>query len=154
MSNSLYLIPLGVLLMSMNEEWKDIKEFDGVYQISNMGRVRRAKPGNTTYVGKILNPFLNYGYKRIRFKTGDVAYRIHRLVAEAFVPNPDNKPYINHLNGIKTDNRADNLEWCTTEENNDHNYFLVVQKFIDTLGSGRVYTKEELAALNASHFPR
>ena len=65
-------------------------------------------------------------------------------MAEAFIPNPFGKPYVNHINGVKTDNRVKNLEWCTTEENNTHNDVLTIQRFISSLDSQRAYTKSDL----------
>lgn len=94
-----------------NEIWKDAPGFPW-YQVSNAGRVR------SFY--RVLAPDSVKGYYRVRLYRNGRVYRIfiHRLVAMAFVPNPDGLPQINHKNEIKTDNRAENLEWCTAKYNN------------------------------------
>ena len=94
-----------------NEIWKDAPGFPG-YQVSNAGRVR------SFY--RVLAPDSVKGYYRVRLYRDGRVYRIftHRLVAMAFIPNPDGLPQINHKNEIKTDNRAENLEWCTAKYNN------------------------------------
>lgn len=112
----------------MTEVWKIIVGHED-YEVSDLGRVRRVTPGsNSTYVGKIrkLNPTW-MGYLQItlrlsgepkRFKT----HYVHRLVADAFLDTPEPRSEINHLNGIKTDNRASNLQWCSRSENHIHAY--------------------------------
>jgi len=94
------------------EIWKDIKNIQG-YQISNHGRIKNK---NTS---RILKPWLHDG-RYYRIKLRKKAYRIHRLVAETFIDNPSDKSEVNHINGDKLDNRADNLEWVTPEENAAH----------------------------------
>lgn len=103
----------------MNEIWRPIVNFEGLYDVSNIGRVR-----SLNYRGhnkkEILKSYIsNNGYVYIRLtKNGkNKLYRVHRLVAMAFIPNPNNLPIINHKNEIKTDNRAENLEWCTHSYN-------------------------------------
>ena len=96
----------------MNEIWKTIEEFDN-YEISNLGRVR-----NIT-TGKVLKPVLdNRGYYKV-FLYNNKAYTrfIHRLVAENFIPNPDNYPCVNHIDEVKKNNSISNLEWCSYQYN-------------------------------------
>lgn len=115
------------------EIWKDIKDFPN-YQISNFGRVKSKE--RITNVGiknvkeikreeKILKLFHNKkGYTQTILYRDKKPYpvKIHRLVANAFIPNPENKPQVNHIDGDKNNNRIDNLEWCTQAENIQHSY--------------------------------
>lgn len=113
------------IYMATNHEiWKDIKGFEGLYQVSNLGRVKSfwAWRGANQ---RILNPYTDRGgYLWLSFSKNKKSYfqLIHRLVANAFIPNPKNKRTVNHKNGDKTDNRVENLEWCTQSENNFHAY--------------------------------
>ena len=117
----------------MNEIWKPIKGYEGIYEVSDLGRVRslprpktsRNASGEFTFTTKpkILKAFeQNGGYQRISFGRGKnkVAIFVHRLVAQAFIPNPDNLPHVNHKDENPKNNRADNLEWCNAEYNNSY----------------------------------
>lgn len=109
----------------MVEVWKDIAGYEGLYQVSNMGRVKSLskKCGRRTSKEKIMNPFISWdGYNLITFcKDGKTKhFRIHRLVAEAFIPNPNGLPCVNHKDLSTTNNAVDNLEWCTHEYNNTY----------------------------------
>src|SRR6185312_4371733 len=120
---------------SSQEIWKDIPNYEGQYQISNLGRVKslartiQYKPGyksggiHTIKQDIILKNILkSSGYYVVKLSVGNKQTSIHRLIAENFIPNPTCLPHVNHINGIKTDNRIENLEWCTPRENNIHAY--------------------------------
>ena len=108
----------------MIEVWKKVKGYEGIYEVSNYGNVKRVSGitgVNTKYLnGYYLKPLDNgKGYLRVKLTTNNKSKRImlHRIIAEAFIPNPDNKPVVNHINHNIVDNRINNLEWCTQSEN-------------------------------------
>lgn len=111
----------------MKEIWKDIKNFEGKYQISNLGNVRSLYDQNQfkkTYRIRYLKLGQRQGYSIIQLTDGckikRSSYQIHRLVAEAFISNPENKPFINHIDENRKNNNVNNLEWCTQKENVNH----------------------------------
>lgn len=112
-----------------NEEWKDIKNFESLYQISNYGRVKSLKRTRRLYSKEIYVPEIirrngydKNGYQIIPLNKNSKKYmrKIHRLVAEHFIPNPENKPCVDHINCKVYDNRVINLRWVTVIENNKH----------------------------------
>lgn len=103
------------------EIWKDISGFEGLYRISNLGNVYSLK------TNKLLkNCIGTHGYYMV-YLCGEsgktIAKQVHRLIAQEFIPNPNNKPCIDHLNAIRTDNSIENLKWCTVRENNNNPIF-------------------------------
>ncbi len=111
------------------EIWKPIKGYEGLYCISSKGRIKKEDTfinnkygGLSLYKSKIYvkKPTKNYRMVNLTKDGTLLVIGIHRLVALNFIPNPHNKPFINHKNGIKWDNRVENLEWCTQKENVHH----------------------------------
>lgn len=101
----------------MKEIWKDIEGYEGVYHVSNLGRAKRVTTGRILKSGKDRGGYLQVDLcKNGKHKT----HRIHRLVAQAFIPNPENKPEVNHIDENKTNNMVSNLEWMTAKENSNH----------------------------------
>ena len=101
--------------MLSSEDWKDIQGYSGIYQVSTLGRIRSLKKGKI----KLLKPYINnmgYAVLSLYANHKQKTYHVHKLVADTFLVRIDGKNYIDHINGIKTDNRIDNLRWCTLSE--------------------------------------
>lgn len=111
--------------MTTQETWKDIPDYENLYQVSTLGRVRSAKT-----LKPLVPQISDRGYLRVRLTKNKQrkTARVHRLVAYAFIPNVDMKPEINHINGNKTDNRVCNLVWVSKSENQKHSYRVLNRK--------------------------
>ena len=141
----------------MEEVWKDIKGYEGKYQVSNLGQVKSLdviieytnKYGNKSkqlHKGKIISQHDNgYGYMSVMLWKDNKSknFYIHRLVAEAFIPNPYNLSQVNHIDENKQNNSIDNLEWCDVKYNN--NYGTKNKRSVETLlnnGKNSYYVKQ------------
>lgn len=110
-------------LLFDSEKWQDIPGYNGLYQISSLLRIRSVPKKNRRFRWHIKQLLLlKTGYPYISMTINGKHYNkmVHRLVAITFIPNPENKPEVNHINGVKTDYRIENLEWCTRKENVQH----------------------------------
>ena len=99
------------------EKFKPIIGYEGLYEVDNLGSIKNTK------TNRILKPITNkigYNVVNLRKNNKTINHKIHRLISIAFIPNLKNKPQVNHINGIKTDNRIENLEWATAKENSNH----------------------------------
>ncbi|MFD6509331.1 NUMOD4 motif-containing HNH endonuclease [Bacillus sp. NPDC060175] len=145
----------------MEEIWKDIQGFEGRYQVSNLGRVRsidridavgRKKKGQVLKAYKDLKKYtrvyiyLNEGYGQKR--------PVHQMVARAFVPNPEDKPEINHIDGNKDNNMASNLEWCTSSENTIHAFKNGLATTVGEKHRATKITEEDALFIRNNYKPR
>lgn len=105
---------------SMQEFWKDVVGYEDYFMVSDLGRVYSKRSGKILKQNKKPNGYMQISTK-IGGRSGDyICFKVHRLVAEAFIKNPDSKPHVNHINSDRSDNRLVNLEWVTPKENFDH----------------------------------
>ena len=124
----------------MKEIWKDIKDYEGLYQVSNFGNVKSLTRNGTK--GGLIKLVNRHGYLRARLWKNKVLQTIgvHRLVAQAFTPNIYDKEQVNHIDGNKLNNNANNLEWVSHSENMEHAYNngLVKTKKVAQIKDGKV----------------
>lgn len=113
--------------MLSSEVWQDIQGYSGIYQVSTLGRIRSLKKGKI----KLLKPYINnmgYAVLSLYANHKQKTYHVHKLVADTFLVKVDGRNYIDHINGIKTDNRIDNLRWCTPKENANFELSIINRK--------------------------
>jgi hypothetical protein len=137
----------------MNEEieiWKDVIGYKNCYQVSNLGRVKSLDRYVNTFNGLRLTKgiilkqgFDKDGYCKVNLKNNSIgkSSRVHRLVCESFLKNSENKPHVNHINGIKNDNTLFNLEWCSLSENRVHSYKTGLQNGLNRRGAKSNFVK-------------
>ncbi len=129
----------------MLEIWKPIQDYEGLYEISNLGNARSLNFHREGKTRLLKQKETRDGYLETTLsKNGKPKYiRTHRLVAMAFCENPNNKPEINHIDGNKHNNSANNLEWCTSSENQKHAYKLGLQK----VNGGAITNKKKIKCI-------
>jgi hypothetical protein len=151
------------------ERWAEIEGYNGDYEVSTHGRVMSFKRDAGGRLMSLRTNTCGYLIVDLCANCERKSIRVHRLAAEAFIHNPDNKPQVNHINGVKTDNRLENLEWATSSENVQHSFdtgLLVavsgekhykatvsdemVRQSIAEYATGK-YTQEEIAKMRGVH---
>lgn len=158
----IYLIKGGE---DMKEVWKDINGYEGCYQVSNLGRIKSLdRMTNNQYgeyfmKGRILKNSIikDKGYCRVSLNNGNgkISKRVHRLVAEAFILNPENKPEVNHKDGNKLNNCVSNLEWCTNKENIEHSIRTGLKKHCNGCSnSSSKFTEEDIIFIRKNYKKR
>ena len=146
-----------------NEVWKPIVGYEGLYEISNLGVIKSLR--RTVNKGKCHRTwgehFIKYGvdgcgYFRTNLAKDGVnkTFKVHRLVAEAFIPNPNNLPEVNHKDGNKQNNCVDNLEWCDRHHNMKHAVNIGLKKLHGEFNPGHKLTSEQVEFIKQSYIPR
>ena len=134
----------------MQEEWRDIRGYEGLYQVSNLGRVKSLKDRYGNYREKILTPGNNRGYLQVNlYKDGKrKTYRVHKLVAEVFIDNSNDYKEINHKDEDKTNNRVENLEWCDRKYNANYG---TINKRISEKQRGKIISEKTKKKMSKNH---
>lgn len=111
------------------EEWRTVVGTDGMLEVSNLGRVRSLLRGEP-YILKTQKDKKGYHRLRITIHRQKMCFKVHRIVAQAFIDNPDNLPQVNHIDGNKENNAVDNLEWVTNQQNVIHSFAMASGEFV------------------------
>lgn len=148
------------MVFFVDEIWKVIPGFDGLYEASNLGRIRskaRIRRSGVPLRGRVLKPTVSRGgYLQVALTNMDGIrkdMKVHRLVAMAFLSNPENKEQVNHKNGVRNDNRLENLEWCTCSENHRHAFDVLgkvaSKPMLNKPATTRKLTREQVEAIKS-----
>lgn len=145
------------------EQWKDVAGFEGYYQISNAGKIRsldrqeaQTNGHPMTYKGKMMNPCKDgkgYRFMYLARNGKRKMYKIHRLVALAFIPNPYNYEQVNHIDGDKDNNSVNNLEWCTGAYNMQHSFHNGLHKKGERVSTA-ILTQAQVDEIRSRHIKR
>ena len=144
---------------TMKEEWKDIEDFEGAYQISNLGRVKslggwRGTAKRKEKIRTIHSTHDGYAKVRLQHQGKDKTMRVHRLVAKAFIPNPKNMDTVNHIDGNKKNNKVSNLEWVDRTEQMIHAYKLGLKTSrVGTQNSNAKLTDDQVREIRKNYVP-
>ena len=146
------------------EEYVCIRGYEGYYQVSNYGNVKsldrvvKEKTGKTQALkSRVLKPRINpsgYCYVELSKNGSKATFAIHQLVAQAFLNNPENKPIVNHINGVKTDNNVSNLEWATYSENLSHAYSTGLRTSVSSKAVGEKNYRRKLKSVQVIEIKR
>ena len=125
------------------EIWKDVIGYENYYEVSNLSNIRRKKGTSHLKQKNLKGSFDKDGYVKVNLKIKQKtnSKRLHILIAQAFIDNPKKKPQVNHINGIKHDNRIENLEWVTLSENRRHAYETGLQNGFSRRGEKNNFVK-------------
>jgi hypothetical protein len=150
-------------MQELEEIWKDIEGYDGYYQISRLGRIKRVDAmingkGGVRRIRKgriLVQSIKSNGYYMVQLSvySKEKLHTVHRLLALAFIPNPEKHPLVNHINGDRTDNRLENLEWCTHSHNITEGFKYRSKHSINNHPIHKLTTKDILA-IRAKYIPR
>lgn len=135
-------------MSNMKEIWKDINGFEGYYQVSSTGRIKNVR---TNSIKKLTTGNTGYAYVYLYKNNNKSNLTVHRLVAQAFIPNSDNLPQVNHKDGNKLNNNVENLEWCTAKENIRHIINMGFKPVCNTKGK---YGKDNKLSIKIGQFDK
>lgn len=133
------------------EQWKDVFGYEGLYQVSDLGRVLSLNYNHTNKPRLLKQKIDKNGYLLVTlFLTHSKNNKVHRLVAQVFILNPENKPQVNHIKGVKIDNRFFMLEWNTSKENNRHSVNTGLRKCIGSFNPKAKLSEENALSIKNS----